>query len=339
MPTKLAEWFLKRKRSFPWRDQPTPYAVWLSEVMLQQTQASVVVPYFQKFMEKFPSIEALAEAPVESVVKCWEGLGYYSRAKNLHLGAKMVVEKWDGILPQSEEELLSIKGLGSYTVGAILSFAFRQKKAAVDGNVARVMSRYFAIEEEIQRTQTMKKLRQLTEQFLPDQEPWVVSEALIELGATVCKKTPVCESCPIAEGCMAKTKGMEKVLPLKKASAPVTLLNRILLLLQREGRYLVRKVEEGKLMGGLYEFPYFEEDEVLFPLEDFVFAQMKIKGILVKKFPLVKQSFTRFRAELKPHLMVVEKGKAPLGYEWVSLEEAKELPFSSGHKRVLERLR
>lgn len=338
MPTKLAEWFSARKRSFPWRDDPTPYSVWVSEVMLQQTQASVVVPYFQRFMEKFPTVKALAQAPVEEVIKLWEGLGYYSRAKNLHQGAKMVLEKWGGMLPATEDELLSIKGLGFYTVGAIQSFAFKLKKPAVDGNVARVMSRYFAIEEEINRSKTLKKLAQLTESFLPDQEPWVVTEGLIELGATVCKKTPLCGECPIAEGCQAKQKGWEARLPLKKPATPVTTLSRVVLIVQQKEKFLIKKVEEGQLMGGLHEFPYCEEEEMADTVEALLYEKMGIKGVLTRKFPSVQHSFTRYKAELKPYLLVTEKGKAPVGYRFVSLTEAQSLPFSSGHKRVLSLL-
>lgn len=338
MPTKLAEWFSARKRSFPWRDNPTPYAVWVSEVMLQQTQAQVVVPYFNRFMEKFPSIEVLASAPLEEVIKLWEGLGYYSRARNLHQGAKMVLEKWGGELPSSDEELLSIKGLGFYTVGAIQSFAFKLKKPAVDGNVARVMSRYFALEEEINKAKTLKKLAQLTESFLPDKEPWVVTEGLIELGATVCKKTPLCEICPIASGCEAKRKGWETRLPLKKAATAITNLSRIVLIVQIKGKVLVRKVEEGKLMGGLHEFPYFAEEEMGDNVEELLIEKMGLKGVLARRLPSVQHSFTRYKAELKPHWLIVEKGQAPEGYTLVSLQEAQKLPFSSGHKRVLSLL-
>lgn len=338
MPTKLAEWFSARKRSFPWRDNPSPYAVWVSEVMLQQTQALVVVPYFTRFMEKFPSIEALALAPLEEVIKLWEGLGYYSRAKNLHQGAKMVLEKWGGVLPSGEDDLLSIKGLGFYTVGAIQSFAFKLRKPAVDGNVARVMSRYFALEEEINKTKTLKKLAELTESFLPDKDPWVVTEGLIELGATVCKKTPLCEICPIASGCEAKRKGWETRLPIKKAAAAITNLSRLVLVIQMNGNVLVRKVEEGKLMGGLHEFPYFEEEEIEDNVEALLQEKMGLKGVLARRFPSVQHSFTRYKAMLKPVLLIVEKGKVPEGYVLVSLEEAQKLPFSSGHKRVLSLL-
>ncbi|MFV0340440.1 MAG: A/G-specific adenine glycosylase [Parachlamydiaceae bacterium] len=337
MPTQLARWFLERKRPLPWRDNPTPYAVWVSEVMLQQTQASVVIPYFHRFMEKFPTVQALAEAPIEEVVKLWEGLGYYSRARNLHQGARMVLDQWGGTVPHGKDELLSIKGLGRYTVGAILSFAFKMKSPAVDGNVARVMSRYFAVQEDICQTKTLNRLNQLTEQFLPDEEPWVVAEALIELGATVCKKTPLCENCPIAEGCQAKKLNLETKLPIKKAAAPVTKLTRVVLAIQISGRYVVKQVEEGQLMAGLYEFPYFEE-EMVESVESLIWEKFGYKAAVFRELPTVQHSFTRYRAELQPYLVIITKGKAPNGYQLVTLEEAEALPFSSGHKRILSLL-
>ena len=155
--------------------------------MLQQTQVAVVIPYFLHWMQRFPTIHHLAKASLDEVVKAWEGLGYYSRVRHLHEAAKYLVEHFNGQLPSEEEDLKKIKGLGPYTIGAILSFAFHQKKAAVDGNVIRVLTRYFGLEEDISKVATVNKLRQLAQELLPDEEPWIVNEALIELGATLCQ--------------------------------------------------------------------------------------------------------------------------------------------------------
>lgn len=197
----LVEWFNKQKRPLPWRKNPSPYAVWVSEVMLQQTQVAVVIPYFQRWMERFPTIQALAESSIEDAIKQWEGLGYYARAKNLHAGAKQVVANFDGELPSKVEALSRIKGLGPYTVGAIRAFAFHERSAAVDGNVLRFLTRYFAIEEDIAKIGTQKKITALAESLLPEKEPWVFAEALIEFGATVCKKAPLCFECPLNKSC------------------------------------------------------------------------------------------------------------------------------------------
>src|ERR1700722_10190653 len=175
----LKDWFVREKRDLPWRENPSPYAVWISEVMLQQTQASVVIPYFERWMARFPTVAVLAEASQGEVIKMWEGLGYYSRVRHLHQAAKDLMYRYAGDLPRTREGLEGIKGIGPYTRGAILSFAFHQKAAAVDGNVLRVLARYFAIEEEIEKAK--KSITELTESILPEEEPWIVMEGLIEL--------------------------------------------------------------------------------------------------------------------------------------------------------------
>ena len=189
----LKAWFLKEKRDLPWRENASPYWVWVSEVMLQQTQVSVVVPYFIRWMKKFPTISALAAAQCEDVIKTWEGLGYYSRARNLHKGAQTIVSNYNGKLPKTRNELLAIKGLGLYTANAILAFAFKKKAAPVDGNVRRVLARYDGVYESIDKTKVQKEIQSRAEKLLPERQSYLISEALIELGALICKKkTQLC---------------------------------------------------------------------------------------------------------------------------------------------------
>jgi A/G-specific adenine glycosylase len=257
---KLRSWFLSQKRDLPWRENPTPYAVWVSEVMLQQTQVSVVIPYFLRWMEKFPTIKSLAEAPIEEVIKEWEGLGYYTRVRNLHEGAHYVVKNHAGKLPSTAENLSKIKGLGAYTIGAILSFAFHQKAAAVDGNVLRVLSRYYSYHEDISKPKTVKKIREMAQLLLPDYEPWIISEALIELGATICARTPKCPECPLKNECKGYLEGNAHDLPVKSQKNPITSLFRGVTVIECEEQYLVVRGEKGKLMADLYQFPYFESD-------------------------------------------------------------------------------
>ncbi len=316
---EFKSWFLEVKRDFPWRDTPTPYEVWVSEIMLQQTRASVVVPYFLRWMEEFPSIESLAAAPLEKIIKIWEGLGYYSRARNLHEGAKYIMENFGGELPSREEELKKIKGLGPYTIGAILSFAFYQKKAAVDGNVYRVISRYFLSEKDVPA---------LTERVLPDHEPYIVMEGLIELGALVCTKKPQCFICPLKEGCLARAKGMTESIPVLKVKKKTIVLLRHIGILRFDKYVLVRKEKTGKVMADLYEFPYFEEQihsGMLFDLE------VSYQGDL----PKVTHTFTKYRAHLYPSVWEVHSREDVEGYEWILSDELKKLPFSSGHRKIL----
>lgn len=323
----LHDWFLENKRDFPWRDEPNPYAVWVSEVMLQQTRASVVIPYFSRWMEKFPDVKSLASAPLEAVIKCWEGLGYYSRVRNLHAAARQIVEQFDGKVPQTKEELLTLKGLGTYTVGAILSFGFHQKAAAVDGNVFRVLSRYFQIEENICSSKVKKKIENLAEEMLDPKTPWITAEALIELGATICTPTPRCEICPLQKKCLAFQSGRAIYLPIKNPPPKTIHLERIVPVIVSLGKVLLKKGEAGKIMADLYEFPYFERDsEIPWKLGSFI--------------PLVQveHTFTRYKARLHPRLFRLEKQEEMRGFCWVHLEELSQLPFSSGHKKIVKQL-
>lgn len=331
---RLKKWFLYNARDLPWRGNPTPYEVWVSEVMLQQTQVSVVIPYFLTWMERFPTITALANASEEAVIKVWEGLGYYSRARNLHQGAKYVLEKFDGALPNNSEALRSIKGLGPYTVGAILSFAFHQKAAAVDGNVQRVLARYYLIQEEISKTTVQKQLQQLAEGMLPEEEPWIISEALIELGAKVCSRQPNCPQCPLKKGCLAYAKGVVLELPKRKERVATTLLHRLTGLIHSGGAVLLRQVKKGALMGGLYEFPYIEVSsppEAADPLIEWL-ASHFIVAEEVGQLPMQKHGFTKYQAYLYPYRLEASERKDLDGYTWVEMAELHQLPFPSGHR-------
>ncbi len=338
---KLKKWFLQHKRKLPWRENPTPYEVWVSEVMLQQTQVSVVIEYYEKWMELFPTLESLAKAPLETVIKAWEGLGYYSRARRLHEAAKQLVNEQRNTLPSDERELMKIKGFGPYTVGAILSFAYHQKKAAVDGNVLRVMARHEGIKEEISRAGVIKKIRELVEQLLPEEEPWVVMEAFIELGALVCKKKPVCGLCPLRLSCNAYEHQEQHLYPFKRQNegkAKVTKLYRSVAIIQSEEYVLLRReTEQHKLMADLWEFPYFEEEA---PIEEAKLPRCFLENFskaleFRSSLPLVKQTFTRYHAALYPSLWHSHERPIIPGYHWILLTELSQYPFSSGHKKIL----
>ncbi len=326
----LRDWFEENKRNFPWRGNPSPYAVWVSEVMLQQTQASVVVPYFERWMARFPTIEALAAAPIEEVIKLWEGLGYYSRARNLHEGAKFLVEHHNSNLPSDPKLLAEVKGLGPYTIGAILSFAFHKKAAALDGNVARVISRFFCIEEPIDLPSVQKRLREKVEELLPDTEPWVIMEALIELGATVCTRRPACADCPLRDDCRAYHLGKAEQLPKKKQRTSITLLEREVLLINHQEAFLVQQHRGKKVMSGLYEFPYVDRG-----LSD-TFYPGKLHHC--KNLKTVTHTFTRYKSQLFPSLWIAEEKREIEGFQWLALEKLPTLPFSSGHRQILNLL-
>jgi len=305
---------------------------------LQQTQVAVVIPYFERWMIRFPTISILAAASLEEVIKEWEGLGYYSRARNLHEGAKYVVQHYKGELPANREDLSKIKGLGPYTVGAILSFAFHQRAAAVDGNVLRVLARFYGLEDDISKGPTVKKMQTMAEALLPEEQPWLIAEALIELGATVCCRVAKCFECPLNKGCEAYARGMADRLPVKSGQSKTIALYRAVAVVTHEDRFLVKLGTKGKVMADLCEFPYFEfttdqieKDAVVTRVE----KELKLDVKWISELPSVKHTFTRYRAMLMPHRFIADKAITIDGYEWMSVETLKKKAFSSGHRRIL----
>lgn len=338
---QLKKWFKEKNRDLPWRNHPDPYAVFVSEIMLQQTRASSVIPYFQKWLSQFPTISCLASASIEEVIKCWEGLGYYSRARNLHNAANYLVEHHNGNVPSDRVSLEKIKGLGPYTIGAILSFAFKQKISAIDGNAIRVLSRYFLIEEDIAKSKTITSIREIAEGLLPDHEPWVFNEALIELGATVCIRNPKCYQCPIQNECKAYQLGKEQTLPYNSKKQKIEKIDRLVFIISCEDSFLLKKVESGKIMSDLYEFPYLPfSGTIASPkqLENTVWKKWQLRANFVKALPKEEHSFTRYKASLSPLLFEMRTQKEIKDYIWVQSKKIEELPFSSGHRRIFKSL-
>jgi A/G-specific adenine glycosylase len=332
--SSLSSWFQENRRTFPWRENPTPYRVWISEVMLQQTRASVVIPYFERWMRLFPNVETLAKTPLEQVIKAWEGLGYYGRARRLHEGARQIVQQFSGKIPSNREQLEKIKGLGPYTVNAILSFAFHQPTAPVDGNVSRVIARYFLLEKDIGRQSVKKEIQALASEMLDPKKPWVTAEALIELGAVVCQPKPLCDCCPLQTSCLAFEQNRQDALPIKSQASPPTILTRSVAVIEENGSLLLHKVEPGKVMADLYEFPYFEG--LKRPLPQHLRQLWKLDTLFMRSLPLVRHSFTRYQAHLFPmHLRATER-KNIEDFEWIPLDDMERYPLSAGHRRVLE---
>jgi len=338
---RLRRWFSQNKRIFPWRGSPSAYEVWISEVMLQQTQSARVISYYSAWMQKFPTIEALACATQEEVLKTWEGLGYYSRARALHTAAQTFVRDFNATIPSCKETLLSISGLGSYTVGAILSFAFHKKEPAIDANVVRVLTRFFAHSDDISKPKTYKALYALCEKLLPEERPWEIVEALIELGAVVCQKKPLCGSCPLNNNCRAHGDKTQAHFPVKSQKICYEKLYReVCVIVSEDQKLLVRKGKEGIACSGLYEFSFFDCGPDGFESLE---VQSRIKNEFALDAELVchldeqKQSFTRYRVTLYPKLFTAKK-RTVLGHEWQSLQEARLCTFSSGHKKILGKL-
>ena len=312
----LQPWFLEKKRDLPWRTRRDPYATWIAEVMLQQTVAQVVVPYFTRWLEHLPDIESLAKASKEEVMKLWEGLGYYSRARNLLKGAQYVMAHFGGELPKTRDLLLTIPGIGPYTSAAIAAFAFGQKVAAVDANVARFISRFEEIEDKV-------LLEESATSLLPDHEPWITAEAMIEMGATICRKKPDCPSCPVQSACKAFASHRQYELPLPTKRAATTYLEKSILIPYHQSKFLLKNPHTRGVMADLWEFPEapltctYEESLSLAPQ---------------------KHSFTRFVVTLNPTVLFLVNPFDQTGYSWYSLEDMEGLAFSSGHRRILRDL-
>jgi A/G-specific adenine glycosylase len=249
----LIAWFRRGHRDMPWRRTRDPYAIWVSEIMLQQTRVETVVPYFERWMRRFPSVRALAEAPLDDVLAQWAGLGYYARARNLQRAAQQIVEKHGGRFPRAREDVHALPGVGPYTAGAILSIAFGEKEPILDGNVARVLSRLFFVENPGKRDE---KLWALAEQLLPAESPGDFNQALMELGATVCTpRAPSCLACPLRKYCAAQQKGLQESLPPVKKKTPTRAIDQVTILVERERKLLLLRRPPSGLWGGLWEPP------------------------------------------------------------------------------------
>jgi A/G-specific adenine glycosylase len=306
----LLTWYDRHRRSLPWRarpgETPDPYRVWLSEIMLQQTTVAAVRPYFAAFLERFPTLEALAGAPVEAVMQAWAGLGYYSRARNLHACARAVAEAHGGRFPETEAELRRLPGIGAYTAGAIAAIAFNRPAAAVDGNVERVVSRLFLVEEPLPGAK--RAIKALTESLVPADRPGDFAQALMDLGATICTPSrPACALCPWMEPCAARAAGLQETFPRKQAKAEGTLRRGAAFVAIREDDAILLRTRPSKgLLGGMAEPPTSAW------AADYDIARAENDAPLDAEWRrlagIVRHTFTHFPLELTVFL-----GRAPLG--------------------------
>lgn len=335
---KIRDWFIQSKRDLPWRIEKSPYKVWVSEVMLQQTQVAVVLDYFKKWMRFFPTVQALANAPIDQVIKCWEGLGYYSRAHNLHKGAQHILESHNGQFPTSYEELTQIPGVGPYTARAIQAFAFGQHACPVDGNIKRVISRIHAIKDPIDKASTLKLIQQYGDQLLQGKSPEVVAEGLIEFGALICKKNPQCQKCPLSSDCQAFKAGLTEVLPNSKKRKPSVQLTRQLLFIMTPKQILLQKVPQGKIMAGLYMPPFISHSQNEFTSSKDSEIYKKLQSLDLQKDVLKKRQhgFTKYKVSLHPEAYLIKEAFESDGFEWINLNQVEKLSFPAGVRQSVE---
>lgn len=304
----LLEWYDSNRRLLPWREKPEPYRVWVSEIMLQQTRVEAVKPYFERFMARLPDIKSLAEAEEDTVLKLWEGLGYYSRARNLQKAARQIMEDYGGNMPSDYEALMKLQGIGSYTAGAVASIAFGQPVPAVDGNVLRVITRLLADDSDILNPAVKKRMERELLPAVPVDRPGDFNQALMELGATVCipNGAPKCMECPWQDMCMGKEKGIQEELPKKSAKKPRKIEEKTILVMRDANCAAIRKRPAGGLLAGMYEFPSIEGhascEEVLAWLR-----QQGVHAVRIQELPPSRHIFTHKEWHMIGYVILVDE--------------------------------
>lgn len=317
----LLQWFRGNARVLPWREQPLPYYVWISEIMLQQTRVEAVKPYFARFVEALPDVEALALCPEEKLLKLWEGLGYYNRVRNMQKAARVVMEQYGGELPADYEKLLELPGIGSYTAGAVASIAYQIPVPAVDGNVLRVISRIAENEEDILKQSVKRRIEELVRRILPQDEPGAFNQALMELGATVClpNGAPECGRCPVAGLCMARLHGRLEEIPRRKAKKERRMEERTVLVVRDGTRTVIRRRPPKGLLAGLYELPnldgHLNEDQVVAYLEEQGFYPLQIRPL-----PGAKHIFSHVEWRMIGYAVLVEDMEGRQAEEFLVVE-------------------
>ncbi|HMP72013.1 MAG TPA: A/G-specific adenine glycosylase [Kiritimatiellia bacterium] len=343
----LLPWFESVRRDLPWRRNRTAYRVWISELMLQQTRVDTVIPYFQRFMARFPTVAALAAAPRDEVMKAWEGLGYYRRVIRAHEMAKHIVDERKGRFPRSRDEWLKLDGVGPYTAAAVASLAFGEDVAVVDGNVIRVLSRWFGIDEPVGKAKTRRRFDELAHALLPRGSSAAYNEAMMELGATVCTpRNPACGSCPMRPVCFAAKTGQPEsfpvvapasALPHKHVGAGV--------IVDQRGRILIARRNEKAMLGGLWEFPGggVEEGETLPQCIARELAEEL--GLSVRVGPhliTVRHTFSHFRMDLHAYWVRIDSGRPKAigcaGFAWVTPDTISTYALPRADQKILEAL-
>lgn len=339
----LITWFENEQRELPWRANQDPYRVWVSEIMLQQTKVDTVIPYFQNFMDHFPTLRDLAYAEEQSVLKAWEGLGYYSRARNLQSAVKEVVEKYDAKVPDDAKKLGELRGIGPYTKGAILSIAFNQPEPAVDGNVMRVLSRILKIEEDIAKAKTRKIFEKAVRELISEKNPSAFNQGLMELGALICTpRNPSCMLCPVQEHCMAFEQGIEHKLPVKIKKTKQSAKRYFALILQdHAGNYILEKRPDDGLLANMWQFPLVDSTKVeANHLSTYIQENYQVKIERMDNLNPVKHVFSHLTWHLDVRLVTYE-GNITLSdhQRKMPVSEIENYPIPVSHQKIYRQIK
>jgi A/G-specific adenine glycosylase len=336
--TKLLRWFEKNGRDLPWRKTRDPYAIWVSEIMLQQTQVATVIPYHQKFLKSFPTIHHLAKSDLSKVLKVWEGLGYYSRARNLHRASQIVLTRFHGKIPETLKDLLGLPGIGRSTAGSILSFAFHKDAPILDGNAKRVLSRLFTVSSNPVKSKTEGLLWQISESLVPKGFSNPFNQALMDLGSMLCTpKEPECDRCPLHRFCKGRASGKPERFPAKKVKRTIPHIESVSAVIKKDGRVLLNQRPPKGLLGGLWEFPNWrikgkkiQKQQLKNQMDREVGLSINVK----ESIGTFQQTYSHFKLTLSvfhcQHLNGKGKGK------WVPIRNLALYPMSRIHRRIAE---
>lgn len=333
----LIHWFLEEKRDLPWRRTSDPYQIWVSEIMLQQTRVDAVIPYYKRFIEKFPTIDALAGADEQHLLKQWEGLGYYSRARNLQAGVREVAETYGGIVPDDRKSISTLKGVGPYTAGAILSIAYGKPEHAVDGNVMRVLSRILLITEDIARPKTRKIFEEAVTEIISHEDPSSFNQGLMELGALICTPTsPKCLLCPVREHCRAFDEGKERELPIKTKAKKTKAVQYAMVALHNEGRVLMEQRPDKGLLASMWQFPLIEVTKEPMPhdVEERLSETLQEVVEGAEKIISFKHVFSHLTWEVDGFIARSADVPAPERMKWVDAAQLEALPLAGPAQKM-----
>ncbi|RAP32389.1 A/G-specific adenine glycosylase [Candidatus Marinamargulisbacteria bacterium SCGC AG-414-C22] len=345
-PKSLLAWYRKEKRAMPWRDSPHPYKTWVSEMMLQQTQVATVIPYFNRFMNQFPTVVDLSNADEQTVLKAWEGLGYYSRARNLHKAAKIIVENYNNELPSEYDELQKLPGIGPYCAAAITSIAFNNPVPVVDGNVLRVFTRFWGIFDDIRNQAVKTMLFHKLGHFIEHENPSDFNQAIMECGALICTpKKPNCPTCPLKSNCFAYQENKQNELPVKSKQAPTPHYDIGVGIIWKNNKILIGKRKTDQMLGGLWEFPGGKKKKHE-TIEETIIREIKEETTLdvsIKKpCHTVKHTYSHFKITLHAYHCNYQSGTEKLisndELRWVELSELKTFPFPKANKVIIDTL-
>lgn len=343
----LLKWYHREKRDLPWRNTNDPYRIWVSEVMLQQTQVQTVIPYYRRWIGSFPTIKELAEADEAIVLKHWEGLGYYSRARNLKKAAQKVQQEFDGKLPQTLSEILKLPGIGRYTAGAVLSIAFNKRLPVLDGNVKRALSRLFRLRENGSTSKSENRLWKTAETLVPEGQAGDFNQAIMELGATVClPQNPACVQCPLKNNCQANLEGVQSLYPPAQPKIPSKKIQVSAAVIQRNGKVYIQQRPPGGLMAGLWEFPGGKVEKNESP-EDCLLREIReelgVRVSIREKLMVVKHSYTQFRVTLHVFVCRLPSGRIQTTscdqWKWVNASELDSYPFPAANVKIIKDLK